>query len=600
MKVKGMGKIIYLLCILLLLQTVSFPVFADPLLPDAEMDGLGLSDNSNLSSLIVENGTLIPAFSPDQTDYAIVGNRSTALVKAIGTADDATATVSIAGYGYIPDQFGSNQAEIPDFQAETTFTIVVTAEDKSRKTYRIKAYTDYHQKIIPTANTLDVLLVSTGQLTPAFFPFHSYCALTVGNEVEVIDIRANSMGFYSEVLLNSTTLPFSINLNRQPLNRGYVPLFVGFNRIDIDVVSTDGKMPNLYSIIVFREAAPPVELSSNKDLSGLTISQGSLSPEFNAATKAYTARVASVTEGISVTATPADSKANVSVDGGLASKMVRLNEESATIIPILVTAEDGSDQTYTVTVSKEAPTPLSGNNDLSGLVISQGSLTPDFEAEESAYAVTVDRELTSITIRATLADDKASLTVNGEPVSSGLASDPIELVDELTTISIVVQAENSITKTYTIGVTKEAQKTIGRFHHLIAERTFLGRTIARYDDLRFGLQVKRDESGLIDYLAPIRSKANDVRLQIPYADLMTKITKGSRDLILKYQGQEIRIPMTVFEGDWLAGMPAASNSTFEIHLLADEAGQTTCIIDFFVVEQINESTRLVHRKPVQK
>jgi len=579
---------------------VSFPVFTDPLLPDAEMDGLGLSDNSNLSSLIVENGTLIPAFSPDQTDYAIVGNRSTALVKAIGTADDATATVSIAGYGYIPDQFGSNQAEIPDFQAETTFTIVVTAEDKSRKTYRIKAYTDYHQKIIPTANTLDVLLVSTGQLTPAFFPFHSYCALTVGNEVEVIDIRANSMGFYSEVLLNSTTLPFSINLNRQPLNRGYVPLFVGFNRIDIDVVSTDGKMPNLYSIIVFREAAPPVELSSNKDLSGLTISQGSLSPEFNAATKAYTARVASVTEGISVTATPADSKANVSVDGGLASKMVRLNEESATIIPILVTAEDGSDQTYTVTVSKEAPTPLSGNNDLSGLVISQGSLTPDFEAEESAYAVTVDRELTSITIRATLADDKASLTVNGEPVSSGLASDPIELVDELTTISIVVQAENSITKTYTIGVTKEAQKTIGRFHHLIAERTFLGRTIARYDDLRFGLQVKRDESGLIDYLAPIRSKANDVRLQIPYADLMTKITKGSRDLILKYQGQEIRIPMTVFEGDWLAGMPAASNSTFEIHLLADEAGQTTCIIDFFVVEQINESTRLVHRKPVQK
>jgi len=600
MKVKGMGKIIYLLCILLLLQTVSFPVFADPLLPDAEMDGLGLSDNSNLSSLIVENGTLIPAFSPDQTDYAIVGNPGTALVKAIGTADDATATVSIAGYGYIPDQFGSNQAEIPDFQAETTFTIVVTAEDKSRKTYRIKAYTDYHQKIIPTANTLDVLLVSTGQLTPAFFPFHSYCALTVGNEVEVIDIRANSMGFYSEVLLNSTTLPFSINLNRQPLNRGYVPLFVGFNRIDIDVVSTDGKMPNLYSIIVFREAAPPVELSSNKDLSGLTISQGSLSPEFNAATKAYTARVASVTEGISVTATPADSKANVSVDGGLASKMVRLNEESATIIPILVTAEDGSDQTYTVTVSKEAPTPLSGNNDLSGLVISQGSLTPDFEAEESAYAVTVDRELTSITIRATLADDKASLTVNGEPVSSGLASDPIELVDELTTISIVVQAENSITKTYTIGVTKEAQKTIGRFHHLIAERTFLGRTIARYDDLRFGLQVKRDESGLIDYLAPIRSKANDVRLQIPYADLMTKITKGSRDLILKYQGQEIRIPMTVFEGDWLAGMPAASNSTFEIHLLADEAGQTTCIIDFFVVEQINESTRLVHRKPVQK
>ncbi len=251
---------------------------------------------------------------------------------------------------------------------------------------------------------------------------------------------------------------------------------------------------------------------------------------------------------------------------------------------------------YSIIVYREAASvPSSGNNDLSGLTLSEGSLTPVFDPEELTYTATVANDTSAITVTGTAADGKATVSVDG-----GSAIKEIALVDKTTEITIVVTSEDSKVKTYTVRVTKEAKKTAGRVHPLVSERTVGGRTIARFDDLRFGLIVQRDESGLVDYRVRLRSKVNDVRLQIPYADVMTKITKGARDLVMSYQGHEIRIPMSVFEGDWLAGMPCETESTFEIHLAVDEAGQTTYTIDFFVIEQINEKTRLVHRRTVQK
>ena len=89
--------------------------------------------------------------------------------------------------------------------------------------------------------------------------------------------------------------------------------------------------------------------SSNASLSSLVISAGTLSPEFSAATKDYTATVDYSCSSLAVTANPADSKASViSVTG---NDSLEVGENTVSVV---VTAEDGSTSTYNIVVTRRA------------------------------------------------------------------------------------------------------------------------------------------------------------------------------------------------------------------------------------------------------
>lgn len=89
--------------------------------------------------------------------------------------------------------------------------------------------------------------------------------------------------------------------------------------------------------------------SSNASLGSLVISAGTLSPEFSAATKDYTATVDYSCSSLAVTANPADSKASVTSVTGNDSLEVGDNTVS-----VVVTAEDGSTSTYNIVVTRRA------------------------------------------------------------------------------------------------------------------------------------------------------------------------------------------------------------------------------------------------------
>lgn len=89
--------------------------------------------------------------------------------------------------------------------------------------------------------------------------------------------------------------------------------------------------------------------SSNASLGSLVISAGTLSPEFSAATKDYTATVDYSCSSLAVTANPADSKASVTSVTGNDSLEVGENTVS-----VVVTAEDGSVSTYNIVVTRRA------------------------------------------------------------------------------------------------------------------------------------------------------------------------------------------------------------------------------------------------------
>ena len=103
-------------------------------------------------------------------------------------------------------------------------------------------------------------------------------------------------------------------------------------------------------------------LSADANLSSLTISAGTLSPAFAAATLGYTVNVANDVASTTVTPTTNNDGASVTVDGTAVASTATSGAINLAIganaIAIVVTAADTTEQTYTVTVFR-APAPVS-------------------------------------------------------------------------------------------------------------------------------------------------------------------------------------------------------------------------------------------------
>jgi sugar lactone lactonase YvrE len=195
--------------------------------------------------------------------------------------------------------------------------------------------------------------------------------------------------------------------------------------------------------------------SDNANLSGLTLSGGnSLGTAFDSSTTSYTANVANSVSSIRVTPTAADSTAIMTVNGtlvtsGLASDEIILNVGDNTIT-VVVTAQDGTTQTYTVVVTRAA----SNNGALSSLNLSGITLDQTFGGSVYAYTATVPNEVSVTSVTYNTADSNATvdLQLNGAAVNN-----PVPLSVGTTTISVIVTAQDGMTQIYTVHVTRQPQ-----------------------------------------------------------------------------------------------------------------------------------------------
>ena len=180
-----------------------------------------------------------------------------------------------------------------------------------------------------------------------------------------------------------------------------------------DSVTRTGRGSNGWSRITFNGKTAYVsssyltttkpEKSNNKALSSLTVTPGTLSPEFDAETTNYEMTVdLSVTE-IKVDAVAADEKAKVEVTGNTELK------EGENTITIKVTAEDETVRNYIITVTKKAEEPLG----LATLTLKNGKLTPAFQKDVYTYEVTLTEDLSEIEIDAIASIEGASVEVIG-------------------------------------------------------------------------------------------------------------------------------------------------------------------------------------------
>ena len=402
-----------------------------------------ITGNNSLQNLTISPGTLTPSFDENIQAYTVNVDSNVGSITVTPTLSDIAASMMING-----QISGSGQARTVSLNSAgqtTTFSIVVTAQNGSKKTYFLAV-----SRGVSGNNSLRNLTISPGTLSPTFGPG------TVGYRVNV---ASNVTSVTVTATLQDTTA--SMAVNGQATNSGEarsVPLNgPGSNNFVNIVVAAQNGTQKTYSINVSRGA-----LAGNNDLSALDVSPGPLEPSFHAETLSYVVDTASTVGSVTVSATKTDPNAVMSGDV-TAGAGVRNGSTSiplggpgtSRVVSITVTAPSGSAKTYRITVEREAQ---ASNNNLKSLAVSPGPLTPAFTASRTRYTVNVGSDVASITMTAIPQDPNAGLAINGQGASAGQARN-ISLGAEgsTTNISIRVTPPNGNAKTYRITVEREAQ-----------------------------------------------------------------------------------------------------------------------------------------------
>jgi gliding motility-associated-like protein len=392
------------------------------------------SANANLSAFHPSNGTLSPLFAPATTNYTTsVGNGITSIT-VTPTTSDATATVKVNGTAVTS---GTASGAIPLIVGPNTITTIVTAPDGvTTKTYTLTITR------APSSNAnLAWIKLSSGTLSPVFAAATTSYTASVSNATTSITVTPTAVYSTTTITVNGTAVTSG---TASPA----IPLSVGPNTITLIGTAQDGVTTKTYTVVVGRGA-------SNANLSSISLSSGTLSPVFAAATTSYTASVTNATTSITVTPTTSATTATVTVNGvavnsGTASAAIPLTV-GPNIITLIGTAQDGvTTKTYTVTVTR-----ISSNAKLAWIKLSSGMLSPTFAATTTSYTASVPNATSSITVTPTAVYSTTTITVNGTAVTSGTASSAIPLSVGPNTITLIGTAQDGVTtKTYTVTVTR--------------------------------------------------------------------------------------------------------------------------------------------------
>lgn len=209
----------------------------------------------------------------------------------------------------------------------------------------------------------------------------------------------------------------------------------GESDISLDTASWSGKV-----------SAPP---SNNCDLSGITVTNATLSPAFSKNTTYYTCTVPYDTEKLKLDYNRADAGQTVNISGN--SDFV-VGENTVTLT---VKAANGTTKTYTIVVTRQQDPNYKASTDatLSAIELEGATLSPAFNPMVTEYIAYVSHETREVQVTGVANDDKA-LEVVGSEASL--------MADGVTDLTVICTAEDGMTtETYTVHVYRMPMYTGG-------------------------------------------------------------------------------------------------------------------------------------------
>jgi hypothetical protein len=441
-----------------------------------------------LASLSVDPGTLQPSFSGGTTQYSVDLTSSTTAVTVNAQPAVSGDRVTING------QATTSRVITLDPPGSTTVVdISVSESTTSSRTYTVRLV----RAGLAENNSLQNLAVSPGTLAPDFDPNTLPYTVTVANNVESVDVTPTVQDSNASVTVNGQAAT-SGQARAIPLNGPGQS-----TTITITVTGQNGT-PKTYLVSVSRG------VSNNSNLQGLTISPGTLSPAFRASTTDYTVEVASSVESVRVTPRLQDTDASMTVNGqaiasGQTQPIQLGTPNSTTPIIIIVTAQNGTQKVYTLSVTRAA---LGGNNNLQSLTLSSGSLTPTFSANTTRYTAGVGSGTASVAVTATLQDTSGTLEVNQQGTPSGqVRTIDLGAPGSSTEIEILAVAPNGSSKRYIVIVNRAVPSADNNLSNLEVSPGTLDPVFSA-DTTQYAVEVATDVTAVT--ITATKSDANAV------------------------------------------------------------------------------------------
>ena len=371
------------------------------------------SSNNNLAILNTLEGTLNPTFDRDTTDYTMDVPYDITNLTLTTVAEDANATVTIDGNA--------------NFQVGDSNMIYITvkAEDESIKKYQIQV------NRLPQANNfLSSLNIETvgGRIYPLSPAFEK-------NTLNyTVDIDATD----SDLILSGVVEDSSATV--AGLEHIQLSSFPYVHKV---VVTAANGVIRTYSI-TFNKIK-----SSNANLKDLSISTGTLVPQFNENETTYQVKVPASVDSIDITALGYEGSSIVG-DG------VHQLSVGNNTIQISVTAEDGSTKNYTINVEREQEVLIT----LDDIQVTGGILSPSFKSEVNKYIAFIGDGSTEVVITPIVSDPLSTYSISLD--DGGYQSINSITVDDLTKESKVdIKVENgSSSNIYTVYVLNQSSEKI--------------------------------------------------------------------------------------------------------------------------------------------
>lgn len=357
------------------------------------------SNNNNLKSLSLNNGTLSPGFNANTVNYKATINAANTTINA-AVADN---TAKISGTGSKTLKYGKN-----------TFKVVVTSEAGTTKTYNIEITRPDNRS---TNNNLKSLSTSVGSIS--FNKSTTSYSLNVASDVTSAKINA---------AVEDSKASFVSGYGSRTVNLKY-----GKNSVLVKVKAENEKVKT-YTININRED----NRSTNTNLSSLSISAGSIS--FYKDTINYNVSVPFETTKVEIIANPEDSKSTVVIN----SPDLFVGDNVATIV---VTSESGATKTYTLNIKRLTEAEkMSDNNNVTSIDI----FGHDFDLLDDVfeYDITVGSSEDDLLFNILMEDDRANYVIEGN-----------EKIKDGSVVTIKAISESGIEKEYKFNINKEAIKT---------------------------------------------------------------------------------------------------------------------------------------------
>jgi Cadherin-like beta sandwich domain len=325
------------------------------------------------------------------------------------------------------------------------------------------------------AAPLSNLTITPGTLQPGFFSNTTNYAVNAPTSATSVTVTAVPKDNTAIVTIDGfVTTQRSVTLGGP-----------GSTRTILIVVETLNGLETTYTVNVTRL------LSSDNNLSALTVTPGSLVPAFTSSTLDYRVNVANTVGQVTVTATKSDQQAAmliesilispVTIPGGTPSSgpvnIPLTGPGTNAVVKITVTAPNGSKKTYQITINR-----LSGDNSLRELIVIPGTFNRPFEPGVTDYRVDVPIGVFQVTVTATKSDPNAAMSGSvtaGAGLPTGTALIPLGGPGSETPLSITVAATdpNVLPKTYSVIVKRADPSSNANLSALVVTADSLGQPV---------------------------------------------------------------------------------------------------------------------------